>query len=193
LVFLCITVFETKAAADNTKEALNEAKENSRRELGAYLHATNIQFNDIDEFVPTMTLFIKNTGQTPAHWFEVAYISETRITGKGAVPYTEVINFSKARDFSGWGCIASQEELKVKIDSFSDITGINDAHRRGVELVVFGNIRYKTVFGEIFETQFAFSSSAPKVEGFLNRPPVKIKTYRKTGDDDGEQIIGQLS
>ncbi len=67
LVFLGITVFETKSAADLTRQALKETKVNARRELRAYLHvvphALNINSTDL---VPTIAFRFFNNGQTPA-------------------------------------------------------------------------------------------------------------------------------
>ena len=67
LVFLGITVFETKSAADLTRQALEETKKNSRRELRAYVHAVpyGANLHNTDD-VPTIFLRLFNKGQTPA-------------------------------------------------------------------------------------------------------------------------------
>ena len=58
-------------------------------------------------------------------------------------------------------------------------------HDDELEFLVYGNIRYKTIFNEKYETQFAFVSSKPKPskkedEVYLVRPPSNLDTFQKS-------------
>lgn len=67
LVFLGVTVYETKSAADLTRQALKETKTNSIRELRAYLgvHVMAKNFHDTRR-IPTICIRFHNRGVSPA-------------------------------------------------------------------------------------------------------------------------------
>ena len=65
LIFLAITIFETKTAADLTRQALKETKDNSQRELKAYISCSTRLPNCNGSRSYTFITKIKNYGQTP--------------------------------------------------------------------------------------------------------------------------------
>ena len=85
LVFLGVTVYETKSAADSTKAALDLAKENSKKELRAYLSTIVLAKNihESERRTPTLVIKFINKGTTPA------INPQCHVSGMGADEYID--------------------------------------------------------------------------------------------------------
>jgi len=104
----------------------------------------------------------------------------------------DFVDFSKIGQFTAWSAIASGGKLTAETDSEDeDLNVIEVMNTNDREFLVYGIIRYCTIFDEIFETQFAFTKQniTPSVNAnpqrgiekntcFLFRPPLKLDVFK---------------
>lgn len=71
LLFTAVAAWAAGSAARTANRALRHAEAASRDELRAYVHIdrAELKWGSPAGGVPSITLFAKNTGQTPAKWF----------------------------------------------------------------------------------------------------------------------------
>lgn len=137
----------------------------------AYVDLTRAEI-DLSAGRPRVFLYVRNSGQSPAQYFEIA----------GSYVELQGNRFSNAKlnfpsDFKRWPGMGAQQELSA----ICDTAGLTDAleKRQGLNwtarimfepdapthLFVFGKLRYATVFNEVFESEFAFFCTDVKSNG----------------------------
>lgn len=161
-----------------TRETLREAKEATRaaqetvittREVGrdqsrAYLHVDRVEFfwGNADMKAPRARIYVKNSGQTPAKWYRIR-IKPTIIPLKGGTFPNDWSSVGISGDFTGkWSGVASHEDgLNATIsltDEQDEIVKALEPHFGHSEngFYLFGEVKYCTLFGEIYVSQFCF-------------------------------------
>lgn len=182
LALVFITALFAGLAWRAGRDAVNVTRKIGKSQTRAYVHVVKAQFSfsgDVD-----VVLAIKNTGLTPAKWFEVGAVSKVFPRGEGSQDWKSV-DFSEVKKFERWPSLANGHPLTAGAgsDSESDIIRhvIGNEYRQF--FLVYGIIRYETMFDEIYETQFAFHSGANiSDEAELGRPPIHLQTYKKMSD-----------
>jgi len=144
----------------------------------AYVHAEKAHFfwGGEKQDRPRVEIWVRNTGQTPAHWFEIKI--EKFVYEHGSIPAGSSVfdMVSLPESYEGpWNAIPSGTEGNKATFIFSgggDVEEINKASEdvfglsqptHGFSIV--GEIRYRTFFGETFLSQFVFGrNSLPAYE-----------------------------
>ena len=187
-ILLFKTVLYTRDAAESAadtlgvaRDTLDQSKIANRRSQRAYVQADSAKFSDSD--IPRIVLKVSNTGNTPAHWFEVA--SKSR-NFSGNQNVSDVISFDDVGEFARWNALGAGKTLTCNVGGPNVLGEISQSRLDGVKIVIFGIIRYKTIFGEIYETQFAFRRSSYKRNAFLARPSISMETYKLISEENSQ-------
>jgi len=167
------TLFETLKAGLLIKEQNDIARRSARDQARAYVHAATAELADSE--LPFVYLEVENTGDTPAHWFE---IGATSVVANDDGSFKDLINFDSVTRFTRWSGLASGIKLKAPTGSPMERLTIQNGKSGDKGVIVYGIIRYKTIFKEIYETQFAFTVSVAKADRFLVRPDINLETYK---------------
>jgi hypothetical protein len=143
--------------ASLTREAIDEAKISSERQLRAYVC---VESSKVENFavgsIPTVNVLLKNVGQTPAYRYR-----GQRTYGLGPFPYEGTFPF----DFVAVGGLATGElpprdlgpggDSPISIAGTAitqeDFDGITNGSRA---IFIFGIAHYDDVFGRPHETQY---------------------------------------
>jgi len=159
----------------------------TRNETRAYLHVKTAYFGT--GHYPSVWLDVENNGGTPAKWFEIASASTNYKRNMSAEDF---VDFSKIGQFTAWSAIASGGKLTAQTDSKDEtLNVINVMNNNDREFLVYGIIRYCTIFDEIYETQFAFTKQTiaasvnanpqrgiVKKTCYMFRPPLKLDVFK---------------
>lgn len=193
-------------AARASERSLSHADEVMRNELRAYVHVDYAELRwGVDGANPQITLFAKNTGQTPARWFGVrSKVAEFEKSLPRMRQDFDAIDLSD-REIYSWSSLGgggSQLSFPGNRDVDRDV--LVAAYGKPATLHVIGVLRYETIFGEVFETEFWFIRSAvhkermKRPEGapkgmalfgtgieeplMMQRAAIALSTYRKVED-----------
>lgn len=167
-ILLIWTLFLTRAASASAQEAVNVTREIGRDQSRAYVHIKDAEltWGGPKAESPNIRITVENTGQTPARWFEVvSHVVIEPLDEKGRV--VRAIKFSEI-DFSDrtpvrWPSLQGQRTCGHIIAADQEL--IRGAYQKSVAVTIFGIVRYKTFFDEVFETEFCyFRKSAPSYE-----------------------------
>jgi hypothetical protein len=148
--YLALTLAETRLAVKAAEDAVKVSR--------AYLHVESIKFWVGDRTInPKAIAWVKNSGETPAKWFNVVSAANLYPIDY-SYPSAIEINPETDRELM-WNAIGGGDELSVLIQISHDvITKIRDAARNSNDhqIVISGVVQYETFFSEIFETEFMF-------------------------------------
>ena len=168
-----------------TRQGAQQQWISSRNGTRAYVHADTARFTNFN--TPSVHVNISNTGTTPAKWFEVASYS---CVYENHSSITELIDFSNLGEFAKWSGLASGMKLLAPTASINETTNVRMAMNSANKgFLVYGVIRYCTIFDETYETQFAFIAKNPSPSimrigdreniSYLNRPSVMLEVYKE--------------
>ena len=153
------------------------SNKSNRDQNRAYVHASEAKFI-IDPLGLRISLEATNTGHTPAKWWETACkcgVYEPSETSK----LIDFVDFRDISEFSRWPALASGHSLTAGVGSKKDQEFILKTKSAGKYcFYIYGVIRYKTIFNEIFETQFVFYHPMPERGRKLSRPNMHIEAYK---------------
>lgn len=149
----------------------------------AYIHADKAHFfwGGSRNQNPRVEIWIRNTGQTPAKWYEIK-AKECVFAHNGEDSDAEPWRKTHLPDqFDGpWNAVPADSKGRKAtfyFNSDEQVAEINKASRDepGIAIpthgfCVVGEVRYETFFGEIFTSQFVFGRSV--------LPPYKLKETR---------------
>lgn len=151
---------EANEATEAARKAVEVTEEGNRRQLQAYVHIerAEIKWGDIAGSEPRITLFAKNTGQTPARWFGIVAKVETTIPllGPPSISF-ESVDLSRRR-LHQWSALGGLSTLSLPGIRTADHSALHEAFTNQTVIHIVGVVRYETLFGEMFETEFWFTS-----------------------------------
>ncbi len=181
LLLTGLAAWAAASAARTANRALDQAETASRDELRAYVHidGAELRWGDPQGSDPSITLFAKNSGQTPAKWFG----ARTTVI-LGLIDETEVAQpFSKLHQLDQkmhrWSALAGGMELSFSGGS-RYAAELKKALVEQLVINVVGVVQYETIFGEIFESEF----------WFVCRPLHRFKGLRPKNAQPGVAIFG---
>lgn len=179
LVLLRRTWVEAKRTADIAREVGND-------EMRAYVEVAGVDFywGSANLQSPYFKLLIANHGATPAKWFQIRQrytIYEHGVSG----PPDTFEDLTLPQDFGGrWnGVNPNEKRMTTAGPPITNQRKIQKCHlgtpRVGYNppdnthgVVVFGEIRYCTIFDEVFVSQFVFGAGS--LLAFKSEEPVEI-------------------
>ena len=129
-----------------TRQAVGVSKDSAKDQTRAYVFVDGATFNMRTSGMCIM-LNIKNTGATPAKWFEVGSKST-------AIPIATKLeaDFTTINDFTRWPAIANGHHLTTGADPTTEAKHIAEAvGDSNLTFYIYGIIRYMTAYDEIFE------------------------------------------
>lgn len=170
-----------------TKQAVVASKDNAKDQTRAYVFVDEATFS-MRTSGKCIMLSVKNTGATPAKWFEVGSKSAAIPTGDelGA-------DFTTIQNFTRWPAIANGHHLTTGADPLTEAQHIAKVvGDNKLTFYIYGIIRYMTAYDEVFESQFAFFHSGATVfrestldngdkkfvHVALSRPPINLEVYK---------------
>ena len=112
LLFTGVAAWAAAGAARTANRALSHAEAASRDELRAYVHIdrTELRWGSPGGGAPSITLFAKNTGQTPAKWFGAqTTVVLGPIEGDNALPLADL--HQTDRKLHKWSALGGGTEL----------------------------------------------------------------------------------
>ncbi len=180
-LLLWLTLKRTREANETAQKAVAVTREVGQHQSRAYLHIEKVEgyWGDVTgrEFSPL--IYVKNTGMTPARWFEVKwkYFKLDRGSKLDSVEkFFAEVRGDKEIKFMRYMALGSQSEWSVRAWPADGEFGEGlYRERKGKRLFVAGVLRYETMYGEVFESEFVFSAD----------PPV-YKFERKEGPEEGD-------
>lgn len=164
---------QLRVAADAATAATRHAEiaeDAARKQLRAYLYAESLWFRVAPEGYPLFTLTLRNTGATPA--VNVRCAADYEFGGVTALPVVRR-DATPGRDQLVGAGVAKETTLLVR--GYKDIR-VADIDYNERMLHVMGYIRYDDVFGDEYETQFAFFTGDQR----SNEPFGSIAGHRPT-------------
>lgn len=173
LSLIGFTLYETVRAGLLIKEQNEIARRSARDQTRAYVHAATAELTESE--LPSVYIEVENTGNTPAHWFEIG--ANSFVANEDGT-FKSLVNFGSVTGFTRWSGLASGIKLKAPTGSPMEKLTIQNGKSRNSDVIVYGIVRYETIFNEIYETQFAFVISRRKTDKFLVRPDIKLETYK---------------
>jgi len=137
---------------------------------------------------PDVRLWVKNTGQTPAKWYEFRCVCAVDEQGTSGIDFEELNKRKAIR----WNALDSGADLSISHHEEQDRAAIKEAYekRETHTLKVYGDVTYQTFFDEIFVSQFYFFTEyLPAYRGDIvkeekGEPPFDTpmeRTLRKMG------------
>jgi hypothetical protein len=181
-------------AAKAALEAVRVTREVAQDQSRAYLAAEKAELlwgTDKGE-LPKIILHLRNTGQTPAKWFELRTVTTTReLNADGSVaspPTFSEFELSSRRN-PRWAGAPANEVITREVLSPSEREMVSSIYLVKTAIIVAGTIRYKTFFDEIFESDFLFvcrqlrpyfaeytaTPDHPEIEGTVKEVPIKLQ------------------
>lgn len=204
IVYIRRTLDQTVAANEAANRAVKVAREVGNDQLRAYVEVDAVRFYWGEETrqSPYIKISVKNFGQTPAKWFEVRqnfgfYDLAGAEAGKFPKHFSELPlppTFEPKRNGINpgsrigtapgpfiphpkpfWNCLLVEEGIRRK--------QVTPTHG----LLVYGEIRYCTIFDEIFISQFFFGKSF--IDDFEVESVEEIASRETTFGKEVDQII----
>ena len=165
-----------------TRNGTRETKKIGVAQNRAYLSVTHIEIrfstdipasgivekiHCVDFRIARIFPYIKNSGQTPALWFELKqhtfFSEQSNTSGKDITRRFDRMPLEN-RKFQRWHGIASNESLSVGTGSKDDLLVPEEAaENQGWNFFVCGILRYETIFNEVFESEYWFMIQAAKI------------------------------
>jgi hypothetical protein len=182
---------QTAAAAARTARVAAEsnaiAERTARVQLQAYVHADKTEMHYGSDGDPVFVFHILNTGQTPAVWFEIGGLAQIVPIGSGTV--TSVPPASELR-FTGWRALGAGSKLTATgMPAF-----LGDCKRGALKkdntnsLSVRGIVRYGSIFGDTFESEFAFFANGTLAGmEIMSSAPGRTRVYVKVKPEGEEK------
>ena len=165
-VLVAETLRETRRTADAAVASNETNKEIGRDQSRAYLHVDQalIFWGDKNAGNPRIQVVIKNTGATPAKWFElsglvVLCLSEDRHESIADAGYSIDAKFSR------WSAIGGGQKLTASLRDDTGDSASNLREALGSQTsypLCIGQLRYCTFFDEIFISEFVFFVRNPR-------------------------------
>lgn len=157
VILLWRTLRETRAAVRAADDAVAATYTASRDQSRAYVHVSNAEMFLGSGLAarPSISLGIQNTGSTPARWFSIG--SQTLVRADGETAPTFADFDAPVIDGKRWGAIGAGITLTASANVDADCIRSAYSDSRGHAVFVAGVVRYETVFGEVFETEFLFA------------------------------------
>ena len=170
-----------------TWEGVRTSRNSAKNETRAYVHAKVAGFSMNDP--PFVYLEVANSGNTPAHWFEIASVSH--LWEKENVNIEDAVNFDNIGEYSRWSALAGGGTfLTAPTGSLFESHFTEQAMdaEQPDWFLVYGIIRYSTIFDEIFETQFVFVKRKPAASTeenkiFLDRPNIMLDVFKDVTEE----------
>lgn len=191
------TLIYTRTAAIAAKDAVTEAKEATKaailgaeaaertvaetRRIGDAQVKSYILINEAalnwDGPNPHIMMVCKNTGQTPAPFFDVgASVKTAPLKG-----YADWGIIERDFEFQTWSGLGGNDELTIRYTPKNLHVYANIQHDIDAYLVITGVVRYGDVFGDIYESEFAFFTPQ-KSRGHarkMSRPVARLRVFQK--------------
>lgn len=151
-VFLIWNLILMRETNKSAREAVAVTREVARDQSRAYVHVTKVHWRESgDQF--EFAIFVANGGQTPAKRFHIGATLEVQTFG--SAPVGEI---DKNLPLVGWSALPGQDVLwlryvPIAIPDFTTIAARNLSQQY---IILRGRLRYETIYGEIFETEFSF-------------------------------------
>lgn len=166
---------------------LSVTREVGRDQSRAYLHVQSARISDTNA---RFMIKVSNTGATPARWFEVSGFGIFDIASEGDVHSFVPPPIPNDAKSSRWTAIANGDALTAPAPFRDQEKILGDFYASGDygRLTIIGKVRYETVFGEVYSTEFCFFTGQKthnhrKVNGeetrdiIMSRPTAILKTY----------------
>lgn len=173
---------EAKRAARAAERAIDATVAVSRDESRAYVHVASAAFGGTSRR-PHVTLMVTNTGSSPVRWFEVRSYTEAKAP-PAEWPETTLADLPLHHS-QRWGVLPNGSTIPVRLLDPNEATNIRTAiadNGGDVRFQAFGSIRYETIHGEVFVSEFAFGSHAriqlhaqPNVQGVGVQPSNQMR------------------
>jgi len=187
LWLLRLTWKETKRTADVTREI-------GRDQTRAYVEVASVQFYWGTERgdSPRFRLLLDNYGETPAKWFQLRQAYGVFEHSDGSPSYTSFSELTLPTKFGQtWNGIRPRgeamgtsgppvvdlNEIKKCWRDPPNINGMPPDNTHGI--MVFGEIRYCTIFNEIYVSQFLFGAGS--LEAYEAEEIVERERIEKSG------------
>ena len=154
-ILIWLTLGETRRAVDVTRET-------GRDQSRAYVdvNSAEIYWRTADMTHPYIHLEFRNSGQTPARWFEFTALCFLREYDSPHIERNDSISAPPTPE--RWNALAGNSSLTAAIKSENTVEIIIQANKsRETHFIeVAGVVAYETFFGEIFETEFRFMAKS---------------------------------
>lgn len=181
-------VNEARGATDAANRAVDVTEQMGRAQARAYVDAmtAHIHYNNGDYSV---RVTLRNGGQTPAKgitFYGATEVIDVRLP-------VEPPDFATLIDGARWGPLRAAGESTVPIlceETECHYNAVVEAHGH-LTIRAFGRVRYTTVFGETYETEFCFHTNKASNliksgtnGGFAEDPvvmwhaPLRLRTYQ---------------
>lgn len=113
---------------------------------------------------PRLTLHVRNSGNTPAVWFEIKCMYSI---GQGVMHAVTKLDIGEGREYlqtlpaTRWNGLSGNSELTVNAPRHIDDTfAMMETDRKNPTLVrIFGSVKYKTFFDEEYVSEFFFAGT----------------------------------
>lgn len=151
-VLLVGTLLLTLQANKSAMQAVAVTREVARDQSRAYVHIEKIHWLESKEQFE-FAIFVANSGQTPAKRFQIGATLEVQQFGSG--PSGEI---SKEVSLKGWSALPGREIFQLRLVPFPipNFAAIVERNVSKQYIILRGRLRYETIYGEIFETEFSF-------------------------------------
>lgn len=153
-----------------TRQAASVSRESAKDGVRAYVEVKEVSCSG--GVIGTVV----NTGATPAKWFEVGAVSKA-IEVTYNIDWDAHIDFSEVEKFQRWPVLTDKHTAnliaKNEAATIAKVRGSKSLH-----MLVYGTVRYETIFGEELETEFAFITNLAAFQSKMERVPGSIKTFQ---------------
>ena len=145
-------VTQANGATEAARQAVAVTRETGRDQSRAYVHMKSIRWAEAADRV-LVTLIVENSGETPCPRFEVGAIVNKVTAGLPGREYPPI-----DVDLTGWSALPGRQEFTIPI-----VPAFGDSEQRVLArditkeiILVQGSIRYSTIYGELYESEFSF-------------------------------------
>lgn len=135
----------------------------TRAQTRAYVHAetAELTWGNNRAVRPMVTMTVQNTGQTPARWFSAQFIIFTKslnVDGTSTKHTFAEVDLT-GRNRKRWNALGGGSLLSFPAFHKDYVKIMQESYGRDdLSLNIAGIIRYETFFGEIFDSEFWFTS-----------------------------------
>jgi len=157
---LLYTIGLNRKATDAAVKAVDATVNVGRDQSRAYVHLERAEFRirPDNPYGPTLTLVVKNSGQTPAKWFELQYDTFILTVHDDDKRLDEIDFVIEPKLYHPIGA-----DVEIPVDAMFLVSEEIQAAYRGDDfergahmLFLAGRIRYATFFDELFVTEFMY-------------------------------------
>lgn len=171
---LVLSLLQTGRAINDNHVTSADARELGKAQARAYLHVTGIVCTD-----GAVLAKVSNTGETPSPVYFVGCEAKR-------IPLGQISSSLKLGDYrmKSWQALPAKTELpaRVEVTNGAELLHQNLHHTVGIyewgeadRLVITGTVIYEDIFGEMFQTAFAFY--APNSMGKFLKPTHMLPAY----------------